>query len=464
MPASPSHPSEPHRDIPQERPRLSTPAKQLTGPLSGLARPPAAGGGPRLTRQTAGRERPGNALEQAGDNIGRETARRALPSAAQLQRGRAALQPLQGVTLPHEPTTAATLIPRKRGDSAHGYTDVTVALRREIAEVQAGLAQAGAPAAKDYARTSMEQWARRTERVVSSHPDPAMAKQYLGQASKHLYKHWRSPELTRQTYAKPASNASGRSTGDLRTSNLVKAFHTLTELGNSAMVRKSGLSVTGAMTTDRPERVFQKYPKTAPRQGQQRKSARDFQYVGQRSEYLETGAPPSNLQGPAGRLTVNFTAASAPSYIGRIHEATSKHVDIKEFKLPNFGQIGRRVDDAVVYLGAKNAVKVKDAQLLADQIAHGLPMPDRPAAPPGMEPLNGAVSYAETRPGDSTSQFESRRPFVAAAVTAKLSGDKRPMSALMKDALKKSGYDPKQPSRVAQPGGVASMLKKLGVR
>ena len=151
-------------------------------------------------------------------------------------------------------------------------------------------------------------------------------------------------------------------------------------------------------------------------------------------------------------------AADAKSFIQRMHEVTGREKEILQAKVPNLNQVGRRVDDGVVYLSVHKPVERDMARRVAADIAAY--MPASPVVPPGMEPMNGAVSYAETKVGDSTSHGQSRGDIVAATVAAKLNGDARPMSALMTQELVRGGYDPQMPSRVA--GEASSVQKKSG--
>lgn len=393
------------------------------------------------------------------------------PSAAQLQRGRRALKNVDNVSLGPLAAGKGTF-GRKERDSAHGHTDLAVRLRREIAEVQDDLAQPGSAdtaggtsrarqpqrPGRDYARTSMDQWARRTMQVVAHHPEPAMAKAYAANVAYQLYQNWRSPEPTHDTAATPQGGAAGGA-GHERAQHLTRALQGLVSHGRSDARRRSGVVVTQGQGLISPGTMRQDIFPAPPRRGKQQASAIDSMYLMQREAYMADGKRlnPSDAV-TRGRLTVNFVAADAKSFIQRMHDVTSRGKEILQAKVPNLNEVGRRVDDGVVYLGVHKPVDYDLARKVAADIAAY--MPASPVVPPGMEPVNGAVSYAESRAGDCTSHGQSRGGMVAAAVTARLNGDARPMSALMTQELVRGGYDPQMPSRVA--GEASSAQKKSG--
>lgn len=453
-------------DTPGHSPRRSAP---VPGPPASVDRPPAHALQSMLKNQPR-RRLAGNVMEIAAMQTMREGAG-SPPSVAQLQQGRRALKKLDQASLGPLAAGKGTF-GRKENDSAHGHTDLAARLRREIAEVQDDLAHPGTADAgggtsrarqpqrpgRDYARASMDQWARRTMQVAAHHPEPAMAKAYAANVAYQLYQNWRSPEATHGAADAPKRGAAD-GVGHERAQHLTRALQGLVSHGRSDARRRSGVMVTQGADLLAPGKMAQDMFPAPPRRGKQPASAIDSMYLMQREAYMAGGKRlnPSGAM-TRGRLTVNFVAADAKSFIQRMHEVTGREKEILQAKVPNLNQVGRRVDDGVVYLSVHKPVERDMARRVAADIAAY--MPTSPVVPPGMEPMNGAVSYAETKVGDSTSHGQSRGDIVAATVAAKLNGDARPMSALMTQELVRGGYDPQMPSRVA--GEASAAQKKSG--
>lgn len=321
--------------------------------------------------------------------------------------GRASLGPLD---------VSGTSIRRSSNDTAHGFTDMIAATRRGITSLRGDLNASGGvlggPA--NYARKSMDQWAYRTHNVVSSLQSAQMQKRYTGDVTRALYDNWRADHPQSQRDA-------------------VQTFHQLDSLHQ--VQHMTGVKVYDQGTKYSPAKMLRKHGAD--------KAMHAFAY-----RMNPENEPKKHRSGASSRLSLNFDVNEASTMALNMVDTVRRRPDlVRQSKIMGPSNIGKRVDDAVVYLGVKRP-NVNDGRIVDQALHQGIRGPALRATPPGMEPLSNVSGYAEYLPNSSSSHGNNRGEFVETAVKAKLGGDKRGMSALMGETLDKGGYDPYQPSRI----------------
>ncbi|QNM98549.1 T3SS effector HopA1 family protein [Chitinimonas koreensis] len=321
--------------------------------------------------------------------------------------GRASLGPLD---------VSGTSIRRSGNDTAHGFTDMIAATRRGITSLRGDLnasgGVSGGPA--NYARKSMDQWAYRTHNVVSSLQSAQMQSRYTGDVTRALYDNWRADHPQSQEHAERTFDRLDR-LHQAQGISKVKVYEQGSKLSPSEMRRQRGSDA--AMHAF----AYRMNPENEPRK---------------------------HRSGASSRLSLNIDVNEAPEMALNMVNVVRQRPDlVRQSKIMGPSNIGKRVDDAVVYLGVKRP-DVNDGRIVDQALRKDIQGPTLRATPPGMEPLSKVSGYAEYLPKSSSSHGNNRGEFVEKAVRAKLGGDKRGMSALMGEALDRGGYDPYQPSRI----------------
>ncbi|WP_346017048.1 T3SS effector HopA1 family protein [Pseudenhygromyxa sp. WMMC2535] len=148
--------------------------------------------------------------------------------------------------------------------------------------------------------------------------------------------------------------------------------------------------------------------------------------------------------GNSARLSLNMDVGEGGANARKMYGAVSKGSRlISQSKIMGPANIGKRVDDGVIYLRRPG---LRVAEAVSGEL--GLTGPRQNATPPGMEPISRGVGYAEYTARDmgGGSHGESRGAMVTNAVMARLGGDMRPMAEILGEVLERKGYDPIQPS------------------
>ncbi|NVB39223.1 DUF4157 domain-containing protein [Pseudenhygromyxa sp. WMMC2535] len=167
-------------------------------------------------------------------------------------------------------------------------------------------------------------------------------------------------------------------------------------------------------------------------------------------------------RGTFARLSLNMDSRSGAENVRKIHGSVSRDTgNIEQSKIMGPMNIGRRVDDAVVYLKQPG---LKKARGVSNQL--NLTGPELNTAPPGMDPIASGVAYAEYVEGSSSSHGNNRGEMITNAVMARLgarSGE--PMAEILGGLMEQAGYNPNRPSRVDTKGSkfmraVSKLIKK----
>lgn len=337
------------------------------------------------------------------------------PSAHELQQGKLRLKTVGSTHLGPLDVSNATF-KRSSRDTPHGFADAVSAQRRGVTELRAHLNENGGvtgPAAT-YARDSMNEWARRAHNTVSG-LTPSMQRRYGADATRLLYDNWRADS--------PQSRKG--------------AADTLVELVEAS----NNTPRTGVKVYDQSSKLD---PMSVLLQQGGAKAMGKFAY-----RMNPVQSRPSFVTGEVSRLSLNLDASEAPQMVKRMVDVVQTHPDsVRQSKIMGPGNIGKRVDDAVVYLGM-NRPTVAEGQRIDQALSHGFQGPQARATPPGMEPLSPISAYAEYMPGTSSSHGNNRGAFVEQVIDQKSRGQQAPVGELMSRALQQGGYDPQQPSRIS---------------
>lgn len=339
------------------------------------------------------------------------------PTALELQAGKQALRKVSTATLgPLD--VSLTSVQRATGDTPHGFADAVRGMRDGITQLRAHLNDhAGVSgASQTYARTSMNEWARRTHQAVAGLA-PAMQSAYASKATRVVYDNWRAaaPQALSDATATLATLITKSRESD---STGVEVYDQASRRSPASVVRHKG--VEGALNRF----AFRMNP-------------------------IE--GRPKDPSGASSRLSLNFDVAQGSQMVERIIDTVQSQPDVvRQSKVMGPGTIGKRVDDAVVYLGM-NQPSVDEARRVDHALSAGVQPPARRAAPPGMEPLSAISAYAEYMPNTSSSHGNNRGAFVEQVVQARIHGSAESTATLMGQALSSGGYHPAQPSRIMTP-------------
>ncbi|MBL8277841.1 MAG: hypothetical protein JNL93_14155 [Pelomonas sp.] len=339
------------------------------------------------------------------------------PTAQELQAGKLALRPVRKASLgPLD--VSQTSLGRAVGDTPHGFADAVRGMRDGITQLRAHLNDQGGISgpAQTYARTSMNEWARRTHQAVSG-LEPAMQHAYAGKATRVVYDNWRAEAPQARTDAQATLQ---------------------TLITKSRQSQRTGVEVY--------DQASKRSPASVERHKGEEGALNRFAY---RMNPIQGRA--KDPSGASSRLSLNFDVAQGAQMVKRIIDVVqSQPAVVRQSKIMGPGTIGKRVDDAVVYLGM-NKPSVDEARRVDHALSSGVQPPARRAAPPGMEPLSAVSAYAEYMPNTSSSHGNNRGAFVEQVVQAQALGSTQSTSTLMAQALSTGGYHPAQPSRIMTP-------------
>lgn len=177
--------------------------------------------------------------------------------------------------------------------------------------------------------------------------------------------------------------------------------------------------------------------------------------------------------GKSGRLTINMDpkhSKEVASKLGQVLDDTESNPTLRAMKMMGPARLGQRVDDAVMYLKGHNPEAARQTAKHVTEALSGTKGALIDHTPPGMEHVATGISYAETKPGDSTSHGTARRKILAQAINQFRTNQKAFPSQEMnmqhhvQTAAFKAGYNPNMPSRVIRPerGALMKQLGKVG--
>lgn len=346
----------------------------------------------------------------------------------ELVRKKSALKTVKSVDLGPMDTSGRSFKRKKNSETGqyhagHEFADLMTSMRRGITEMKASMLENKGVNSSDpdYARSSMNEWARRTHNVLQGH---AGAEEYVDQATRSIYDNWRAP-------------GSARSSSEQDT----KASETLSALEEVSSRRKeTGVKVYDQSTKLSPSRARRKHG--TDYKGKTVDAYGNFAY-----RINPTESRPKAPSGKMSRLSLNMEMDDAPQMAKRMAHVVETEPDlVRQSKMMGPKNIGSRVDDAVVYLGQEP--NIQNAKRVDRALSHGMGMPHFDTAPPGMESLSPLSSYAEYMPGTSSSHGSNRGEMVKDVVQQKLRGSSKGTHELMGTALESAGYHPGKPSRI----------------
>ena len=316
---------------------------------------------------------------------------------------------------------------RRRNDSrtrftGHEYADALAATRRGITLLRADLderVQGGDGVVVEdpnYARESLEEWTRR-----SANASAGLRSHYIDGVTRALYDNWR-----------PGSDEPRHRGDEIRTLNHLKRLE--------GQRGRTGVKVYAQERNRRgPTQVEHEDGLDA--------ALSPFAYrinpvTGRRRD----------ASGEKSRLSLNMDVQDG-AYNARRMRETVRHDRrrVNQSKIMGPANIGKRVDDGVVYLTHPG---LDSARRVAARL--GLRGPNVSVAPPGMHLIAPGVSYAEYARGSSTSHGESRGELVNAAVRAKRRAERQgrndvSTSALLGLEVTGAGYERMRPHLLADP-------------
>jgi hypothetical protein len=323
-------------------------------------------------------------------------------------------------------------VKRHEGMEGHEYADMVASMRRGITSLRADLNENEGVRGDDqaYARTSMDEWARRTYNVVGT--GEQYKKRYTEDVTRALYDNWRADSHEAEKDRVPHERKLFRTLDKLNTEK-----H---ESGVKIYDQESKLPPNDVLYNEDVESAFGKF---AYRMMPVEKRPRD--------------------KGGKSRFSLNMEVDQSADYATRMRDQVSSDPEnINQAKIMGPSHIGKRVDDGVVYLNEPN---VETAKSVASNLAQGMGQPSVRSIPPGMEPILPGVSYAEYMPKSSSSHGRNRGEIIANAVHERMEEDASPnpktsISDLVGKHIVAKGYDPEQPSRIDLKAMLDKRVKK----
>jgi hypothetical protein len=310
-------------------------------------------------------------------------------------------------------------VKRHKGMEGHEYADMVASMRRGITSLRADLNDQGGVQGDDktYAKTSMDEWARRTYNVVGT--GGKYKANYTEDVTRALYDNWRADSTGAENDRKEHE---------------IGLFRTLSQLQLGK--EDQGVDVYDQKTKRPPHEVLHHEDIDSA--------------LGKFAYRMIPNRGRKQDDFGMSRFSLNMEVEQSSDYAKRMYDQVSKDPEnINQAKIMGPSSIGKRVDDGVVYL---NRPDVEQAQTVASNLADEVG-PSVRSIPPGMEQIRPGVSYAEYMPNSSTSHGENRGEIIANAVRERMQEDASPnKKSLVSDLVGKhtleKGYDPKQPSRI----------------
>nr|WP_172304250.1 DUF4157 domain-containing protein [Pseudenhygromyxa sp. WMMC2535] len=155
-------------------------------------------------------------------------------------------------------------------------------------------------------------------------------------------------------------------------------------------------------------------------------------------------------KGGGARLSVNMDIGNAEGNARKLLKVVSKDTtNIYKSKIMGPANIGKRVDDAVIYLRRPGIAGAKEVARQANFTG-----PKRGTAPPGMEPIAPGVAYAENVEDSSSSHGANRGEIILNVIISKLNAKRRgkdvSIGEILDNWLEYHGYDAARPSLIRE--------------